>query len=159
MKFKRSSGQHFVASITHRELCARTLVVVCVGLAGLPGPGSSAPHEQSRWGGNEVRACGVNGGLRRSRSVAGPRGSFCGELTDPGSDAQGLCQDAGASQSSISHSGFEAGQNMVAHSQRKGILFGVRIEPLQTPHAMLAQNGEGRGGLAPCRMSIQRAVM
>ena len=33
MKFKRSSGQHFVASITHRELCAGTLIVVCVGLA------------------------------------------------------------------------------------------------------------------------------
>ena len=32
MKFKRSSGQHFVESITQRELCAGTLVVVCVGL-------------------------------------------------------------------------------------------------------------------------------
>ena len=56
MKFKRSSGQHSVASISHHELCAGTLVVVRVGLAGVPGSGSSAPQEQSRWGGNEVRA-------------------------------------------------------------------------------------------------------
>jgi hypothetical protein len=129
MKFKRSSGQHFVASITHRKLCAETLVVVCVGQAGLPGPGSSAPQEQSRWGGNEVRARGGNGGRRgragglgdahgrryarqrtgttpstwklrrcaaphaarislKGRCVAGPRGSVCGELTDPGSDSR-----------------------------------------------------------------------
>ena len=57
-------------------------------------------------------------------------------------------QDAGASQRSTSHSGSETGHNMVAHSRRQGILSGVRIEPLQTPHAMLAQGGEGRGGFA-----------
>jgi len=38
-------------------------------------------------------------------------------------------QDAGASQSSTSHSGSETGQNMVAHFQRQGILAGLRIEP------------------------------
>ena len=48
----------------------------------------------------------------------------------------------------MSHSGSKTGENMVAHSQRQGILSGVRIEPLQTPHAMLAQGGEGRVGFA-----------
>jgi len=59
-----------LASITHLSLCAGTLVVVCVGLAGLLGPGSSPPQEQSRWGGNEVRACGGNGrGVRTAEHV------------------------------------------------------------------------------------------
>ena len=80
-----------------------------------------------------------------SELCAGPRGSVCGELTDPGSDARDASPGR-ASQSSISHSGSEAGQNMVAHSPRQRILSGVRIEPMQTPHAMLAQGGKGRGG-------------
>ena len=55
-------------------------------------------------------------------------------------------QDAGSSQAFTSHSGTETGQNMAAHSQRQRILSGVRIEPLQTPHAMLARDGESQGG-------------
>ena len=47
---------------------------------------------------------------------------------------------------------------MVAYSQRQGILSGVRIEPMQTPHAMLVQGGEGRVVSSRWRMSIQRAV-
>jgi len=85
MKFKRSSGHHFVASITHRELCAGTMVVVRVGLAGLPGPGSSAPHEPSRRGGNEVRARGDDGGRRGRAGFPWGRtaGDVCeGELND-----------------------------------------------------------------------------
>ena len=58
----------------------------------------------------------------QGRSVAGPRGSVCGEPTDLEVTPRILLQDAGASQSSISHSGSETGQNMVAHSQRHGIL-------------------------------------
>ena len=73
MEFKRSSVQHFVASIAHRELCAGTLVVMCVGLAGFPEPGSSAPQEQSRLGGNELRARGGNGGRRGRAGVRGGR--------------------------------------------------------------------------------------
>ena len=80
------------------------------------------------------------------RSVAGPRGSVCGELTDPAVTPEIRLQDAGTSQSSISYSGSEAGQNMAAHSQRQGILSGPRIETLQTPHAMLMQGGEGHPG-------------
>jgi len=56
MKSKRSSGRHFVASISHRKMCAGRLVAVCAGLAGPSGPGSSALQEQSWWGGDEVRA-------------------------------------------------------------------------------------------------------
>ena len=47
---------------------------------------------------------------------------------------------------------------MVAHSQPQGILSGVRTEPLQTPHTMLAQGGEGRGGLISWHRSSQREV-
>jgi len=67
-------------------------------------------------------------------------------------------QDAEVVEGFISHSGFETGQNMVAHSQRQEILSEVRFEPLQKPHAMLAQGGEGRIGFARQHRSIQRAV-
>ena len=92
-------------------------------------PGARIEREQSRWGGNEVRACDGNAGKRgraegsggrtvgdvrdeelddaidleiekvrttyrtdfsgrsKGRSIAGPRGSVCREVTDPGSDA------------------------------------------------------------------------
>ena len=78
MKPKRSSGRRFVASITHREL---TLIVVCVRLAGLPGPGPSAPQEQSRWGGDEVKARGGNGG-RRGRAGGFGGGRTVGDVCD-----------------------------------------------------------------------------
>ena len=47
---------------------------------------------------------------------------------------------------------------MVAHPQRQGILSGVRINPLQTPHAMLAQGSEGCDGFTRLHRSIRRAV-
>ena len=53
MKFNRSSGQHFVASITHRGPCAGTLVVVMVGLAGLP------VQERRGWKGGEELVEGI----------------------------------------------------------------------------------------------------
>jgi len=70
------------------------------------------------------------------------------ELTDPGSDARDPSLGHWSFSISIPRSGSEMGQNIVAHSQRQGILSRVRIKPLQTPRAMLAQGGEGRGGIA-----------
>ena len=79
----------------------------------------------------------------QGQTVAGPRVIDCGKLADPGGDARDPSPGRW-SFSEVSHSVSETGQTMVAH-WRQGIFSGVRIQPLQTPHAMLAQGGEGRG--------------
>ena len=85
-----SSGNTLWRASHTANSCVETLIAVCVGLAEIPGPGSSAPQEQSSWGGNKVRARGGNGGRREGRGVRGVRtvGDVCEEELDDAIDLE-----------------------------------------------------------------------